>query len=74
MKFQTLRDAMRAAEIARAELENAMVKFEMAMAEMNKALDDATHDRPRVGPSDQQGQAGCGLGADGYRRSAVTST
>ena len=40
MKFQTLRDAMRAAEIARAELENAMVKFETAMAEMNKALDD----------------------------------
>ena len=72
MKFQTLRDAMRAAEIARAELENAMVKFEMAMAEMNKALDDATHDRPC--PNDQQGQAGCGLGADGYRRSAVTST
>ena len=49
MKFQTLRDAMRAAEIARAELENAMVKFEMAMAEMNKALDDATHDRPHYG-------------------------
>ena len=46
MKFQTLRDAMRAAEIARAELENAMVKFETAMAEMNKALDDATHGRP----------------------------
>ena len=72
MKFQTLRDAMRAAEIARAELENAMVKFEMAMAKMNKALDDATHDRPCR--NDQQGQAGCGLGADGYRRSAVTST
>ena len=48
MKFQTLRDAMRAAEIARAELENAMVKFEMAVAKMNKALDDATHDRPNL--------------------------
>jgi hypothetical protein len=48
MKLQTLRDAMRAAEIARAELENAMVKFETAMAEMNKALDDATHDRPNL--------------------------
>jgi outer membrane protein TolC len=48
MKFQTLRDAMRAAEIARAELENAMVRFETAMAEMNKALNDATRDRANL--------------------------
>ena len=39
---------MRAAEIAKVELEYAMVKFETAMAEMNKALDDVTHDQPRL--------------------------
>lgn len=48
MKLQTLLDAMRTAEVARAELENAMVKFETAMAEMNKALADATLDRPNI--------------------------
>lgn len=39
---------MRAAEIAKVELENAMLKFETAMVEMNKALDEVAHDQPRL--------------------------
>lgn len=48
MELKSLLEAMHAAEIAKTELENAMLKFDAAMTEMNRVLAAARTGRPNI--------------------------